>query len=334
MSVQDLWFQSVSKGDLDYILNNISSCNGMRNENGETALHMATLAGDIGTVRALVDLEHGALNDKGATALILAAINDNLEIFTVLFPYERLINLPDGRTPLEVAASVGSVSITKFLVDSDQAMTREVINKAFLYAVSGDHHECVSIIGDFYALPHSILISANNIAAEKRYTEVSKYLSKLLDKVHGADLALIQQISDGCVDISRLNAMVSVQNYASLLLGKDKAIENLIALVEGVPEDSKKSYQYIASSNTDTKAQSLTHSPQLDNELREYKELVAQLQAEIEYLKERLALENHAVASSMYYSSRQQVESSTDEDPIVLPKKNRPLQNKDNSYNS
>ena len=89
-------------------------------KNQEAPIHLATLQGDVNTVRLLISLGANihSKNREGKTALHLAVEKENLEITLALVELGAEINIPtsSGDTSLHVSASTNNIAIAKILI--------------------------------------------------------------------------------------------------------------------------------------------------------------------------------------------------------------------------
>ena len=84
-------------------------------DDGTTALMTASCVGAVDTVRFLMNYEAKMKQKEGWTALHFACKNGFLAAVEALFEAEGEIDLPDGTSPLMIAAERGHLEICTFL---------------------------------------------------------------------------------------------------------------------------------------------------------------------------------------------------------------------------
>ena len=91
---------------------------------GENALMLASLNGDVGLVKLLID-KGAEVSKKGWAPLHYAAANGHDDIVKLLLDHSAYVDAgsPNGTTPLMMAARGGHVSTVKLLLDNGADLT-------------------------------------------------------------------------------------------------------------------------------------------------------------------------------------------------------------------
>lgn len=102
------WFSAVESGNLTYVLKAIKTMKGQRNENGATALMIATRFGHMHLVILLAQHEAGFVDNTGRSALLEAVLRLNLSFVRVLgrLEFDLLLGQDNRYTALDVALSM------------------------------------------------------------------------------------------------------------------------------------------------------------------------------------------------------------------------------------
>ncbi|CAG0903674.1 unnamed protein product [Cyprideis torosa] len=135
------------------LINNEAEVN-VRDEEGRTALHLATRRGDHSTVQVL--LSNGAdpniPDSRKQTALLLASEYGHHSIAKFLLDHEADLNIPDSReqTPLHLASECGHHSLAEVLLSHGaDPNIRDYDKRTPLHlAILRDHHSIVHLLLD------------------------------------------------------------------------------------------------------------------------------------------------------------------------------------------
>lgn len=169
------WFQSIVSQNYDYILSNLRMAKSRNNE-GQTALHLAVRANDLQMVHILAQHEAGCLNSEGNTALLIAASLNYSNICKALLPYEKAVCTPDGRNALMVAAECGSTDALKTLL-SAYPTSRDPSGTSDLdYAVLSGNIDCVGLLLQTYGYSSDDLKIALHLARKRQSREIISVL--------------------------------------------------------------------------------------------------------------------------------------------------------------
>lgn len=93
-----VWFGAAQRGDVAVIKELLQVHVRTVEENGNTALMLATRNGHSNICQILSSYEAGMRNTEGMTALMMAAVANNAELCDILAPLEWPLTLSDGKT--------------------------------------------------------------------------------------------------------------------------------------------------------------------------------------------------------------------------------------------
>lgn len=109
------WFMAVRAQDADSILRSVHKHIGVRNNLGDTALITAVRARDVQIASLLLPFEHALLDARGYPALGIAIELDAPELVCLLAPLEENIIIPGYGSPLVLAAACGAFKSLRIL---------------------------------------------------------------------------------------------------------------------------------------------------------------------------------------------------------------------------
>lgn len=169
---------------------------------GETPIHSAAALGNLDVLNEILSVakQKDAIdyqNQEGETALFKAIIHGHLECVKHIISEggSMKISLPGDVNVLHVAADYGHLDILEYLLDYDEAMTRNLINSLTAgdrrgfgpihFAVANKHENCVSLLLSKNAdirlrttcSPHKASTPLH-IAAVRNHVEITKILLK------------------------------------------------------------------------------------------------------------------------------------------------------------
>ncbi|TNJ27743.1 Ankyrin repeat protein 1 [Giardia muris] len=174
------WLDAALRGDVTWIEAHADQLAGTRDENGETALMLATRRSDIPLIQALIGREARLQNDEGCTALMLAALADNGRACAILAPHEADVVLADGRDALILAAQVGNLDAIHELVQVCCLIHDCNQLTALDHSTNEGHLDSVRLIVRAYDITPEELEYCIIIADERNYTAISTYLHQVL----------------------------------------------------------------------------------------------------------------------------------------------------------
>lgn len=119
---------------------------GQRTPDGRTALMLAAEHGSIACIDQLIPWESGLVSNNGWTAIMYAIAAQKLQAVELLArkPKELTSTTADGRTPLILAAEIGSEEVVQLFLESRLiGMTTADGRTALMQAAWNRHLDCV-----------------------------------------------------------------------------------------------------------------------------------------------------------------------------------------------
>ena len=171
-----VWFGAAQRGDIAIIKELLQVHVRTTEENGNTALMIATRNGHSGICQVLSSYEAGMRNSEGMTALMIAAVANNAELCDILAPLEWPLTLPDGKDALILASELGhAYALTVLSAHAD--LIQDIHGHTALdYAALNDNIACVRIIVETQKLSTGQIDSAIEKAERAKSTTVVEYL--------------------------------------------------------------------------------------------------------------------------------------------------------------
>uniref|UniRef100_A0A0G4HXG7 Uncharacterized protein n=1 Tax=Chromera velia CCMP2878 TaxID=1169474 RepID=A0A0G4HXG7_9ALVE len=224
----------------------------MQDENGKTALILASANGHTDIVRLLVDAKaYVDMQDRyGKTALILASFHGHTDIVRLLVDAKANVDMQDsyGQTALILASENGHTDIVRLLVDAkaNVDMQDRCGKTALILASFHGHTDIVRLLVDAKAnvdMQGEIGKTALILASENGHTDIVRLLVDAEANVDMQDengkTALILASENGHTDIVRLlvdaKANVDMQDtyggQTGLILASEKGHTDIVRLL-------------------------------------------------------------------------------------------------------
>lgn len=141
-----VWFGAAQRGDVAVIKELLQVHVRTVEENGNTALMLATRNGHSNICQILSSYEAGMRNTEGMTALMMAAVANNAELCDILAPLEWPLTLSDGKDALILAAELGNAYALTVLSAHADLIQDASGHTALDYAALHDNIACVRTI--------------------------------------------------------------------------------------------------------------------------------------------------------------------------------------------
>ncbi|EFO62335.1 Protein 21.1 [Giardia lamblia P15] len=171
-----VWFGAAQRGDVTVIKELLQMHIRTVEENGNTALMLATRNGHSNICQILSLYEAGMRNSEGMTALMMAAVANNAELCDILAPLEWPLTLSDGKDALILAAELGNVYALTVLSTHADLIQDASGNTALDYAALHDNIACVRTIIETQKLSTGQIDSAIEKAERTKSINVVEYL--------------------------------------------------------------------------------------------------------------------------------------------------------------
>lgn len=171
-----VWFGAAQRGDVAVIKELLQVHVRTVEENGNTALMLATRNGHSNICQILSSYEAGMRNAEGMTALMMAAVANNAELCDILAPLEWPLTLSDGKDALILAAELGNAYALTVLSAHADLIQDASGHTALDYAALHDNIACVRTIVETQRLSTGQIDSAIEKAERTKSTSVVDYL--------------------------------------------------------------------------------------------------------------------------------------------------------------
>lgn len=172
-----VWFGAAQRGDVTVIKELLQVHVRTTNENGDTALMVATHNGHRDICQILSSYEAGMRNSEGMTALMIASVVNNAEICDILAPLEWPLTLPDGKDALILAAELGNTYALTVLSTHADLIQDINGNTALDYATLHDSISCIRTIMETQRVSIGQIDSAIEKAERAKSTTAIEYLT-------------------------------------------------------------------------------------------------------------------------------------------------------------
>ncbi|EFO64276.1 Protein 21.1 [Giardia lamblia P15] len=199
------WFAAVRAQDADSILRSVHRHLGARNTLGDTALITAVRARDVQIASLLLPFEHSLLDSRGYPALGIAIELDAPELVCLLAPLEENTPVPGYGSPLALAAACGAFRslriLSTFLCDSSIGEHETALNQA----VRARHYSMIETLLETQAYAQKDLLDALDLCVDGSRSSVAiqqmlqlalKFLSSGSTLTLRAALQTIQSITE------------------------------------------------------------------------------------------------------------------------------------------
>lgn len=167
------WFAAVRAQDADSILRSVHKHLGARNNLGDTALITAVRARDVQIASLLLPFEHSLLNSRGYPALGIAIELDAPELVCLLAPLEENTSVPGYGSPLALAAACGAFRslriLSTFLCDSSTGEHETALNQA----VRARHYSMIETLLETQAYAQKDLLDALDLCVDGSRSSVA-----------------------------------------------------------------------------------------------------------------------------------------------------------------
>lgn len=196
---------AVRTQDADSILRSVRKHIGARNNLGDTALITAVRARDIQIASLLLPFEHALLDARGYPALGIAIELDAPELVCLLAPLEERIPIPGYGSPLALAAACGAFRSLRILSTFICDTTANEHETALKQAVRARHCSMVETLLETQAYSQKELLDALDLCVDNSRSSTSiqqmlqlalKFISSGSMLTLRATLQTLQSITD------------------------------------------------------------------------------------------------------------------------------------------
>jgi ankyrin repeat protein len=143
-SMRPLHYAGINSELIKYLIQNDADVNA-NNEDGETALHRASINGHLEVVKLLIEnnADVNAINEQEETALHIASFNEHLEVVKLLIENNANVNAKDedGGTALHNASLYGHSKVVELLIEEvDDVNAKDGYGSTALHIASFYRH--------------------------------------------------------------------------------------------------------------------------------------------------------------------------------------------------
>lgn len=212
------WFAAVRAQDADSILRSIHRHIGARNSLGDTALITAVRARDVQIASLLLPFEHALSDSRGYPALGIAIELDAPELVCLLAPLEENAPIPGYGSPLALAAACGAFRslriLSTFMCDSPTGEYETALQQA----VRARHCSMIETLLETQAYAQKDLLDAIDLCVDS--SRSSTTIQQMLQLA-------VKFISSGSV----LTLRAALQTIQSITEENTFLAESLIRLI-------------------------------------------------------------------------------------------------------